>query len=240
MLRPRLSKNEKTVLIDLLVLMRDNDLGLTPDKLELLEQLQEKYGFYSYQYKHVSYEEVRLVLEGSNEKSVLRILSHTLLYVLENEIKDSDIKILHGYFDLLSEKSVEKMQQTIERESLEQFDVKSLMTTDIPEDEVLTESIEIMNDFTTKTEEDIDEKKLFDMNKGPVKKVWTEVLKLWEVVKDPKSDKAIKAMGIAALVYLISPIDAVPDFIPMLGLADDVGVIMYAIAQLSKLRQNNK
>lgn len=240
MLRPRINKNEKTVLIDLLVLMREGDSGLSPEKLDLLEKLQEKYGYYSYQYKRLSYEDVRAILEAMKEKSVLRILTHTLLYVLEDGITDKDIKVLQGYFDLLSIDHAEKMQQEIERESLEEFDVKTLYLEPIPEEEVLAESIEIMNDFTTKTEDDIDETKLFNMNKGPIKKVWDEVLKLWTVVKDPKSEAAAKVIGIAALVYLISPIDAVPDVIPMLGLADDAGVIMYAIAQLAKMRQNKK
>lgn len=38
----------------------------------------------------------------------------------------------------------------------------------------------------------------------------------------------------AALSYLILPIDAIPDFIPVLGYLDDIGVLAYAFKCCSK------
>ena len=40
-------------------------------------------------------------------------------------------------------------------------------------------------------------------------------------------------VAIAALVSLVSPIDAVPDLTPLVGLTDDVGVLTLAFAQLA-------
>jgi uncharacterized membrane protein YkvA (DUF1232 family) len=37
---------------------------------------------------------------------------------------------------------------------------------------------------------------------------------------------------IFGLIYIISPIDAVPDFIPFIGVADDLGVAMWLLATL--------
>lgn len=37
-------------------------------------------------------------------------------------------------------------------------------------------------------------------------------------------------LGILAGLYTVSPVDALPDFIPVLGQADDVTVIVFAIA----------
>ena len=79
----------------------------------------------------------------------------------------------------------------------------------------------------------IDPRKLARMNRGPIAKIWDQVLALWEFVKDPDAPLAGKAIAVGALIYLISPIDAVPDFIPFAGLLDDVSVIAAAVAKLA-------
>jgi hypothetical protein len=71
------------------------------------------------------------------------------------------------------------------------------------------------------------------MNRGPVAKVWGQVQKLWALIKDPNAGWGSKALAIAALIYLISPLDAIPDFIPVLGLTDDAAVIIAAAAKLA-------
>jgi uncharacterized membrane protein YkvA (DUF1232 family) len=47
-------------------------------------------------------------------------------------------------------------------------------------------------------------------------------------------NKLSKSIAIGALVYLVSPIDAIPDAIPFAGLLDDVGVIAAAVAKLAQ------
>jgi uncharacterized membrane protein YkvA (DUF1232 family) len=39
---------------------------------------------------------------------------------------------------------------------------------------------------------------------------------------------------VAALIYFVSPIDLIPDFIPVTGLTDDVGVLLWVYNSLSK------
>ena len=51
-------------------------------------------------------------------------------------------------------------------------------------------------------------------------------------MKDPAAAKGVKAVAIAALLYVVSPIDAIPDVIPVLGLTDDVGIVSLAIKLL--------
>ncbi|MBN8707063.1 MAG: DUF1232 domain-containing protein [Bacteroidetes bacterium] len=76
------------------------------------------------------------------------------------------------------------------------------------------------------------------MNRGVIAKSWDKVLMLWELICDPDAAWWAKAIAIGALIYLISPIDAIPDFIPVVGLTDDVGVILLAVSQvLSELKK---
>ncbi len=71
------------------------------------------------------------------------------------------------------------------------------------------------------------------MKRGPIKKIWDDVQLLWKMVRDPQAPLRPKAIAIGALVYLVSPIDVIPDVLPIVGLTDDVGVIAAAIATLS-------
>lgn len=49
--------------------------------------------------------------------------------------------------------------------------------------------------------------------------------KLWFTLIDGKTSKRTKMLILAALGYAACPIDAIPDFIPMLGLTDDAAVL---------------
>lgn len=48
-----------------------------------------------------------------------------------------------------------------------------------------------------------------------------------------KMNKWNLSVIIATIVYVISPLDAIPDVIPVLGWVDDVTIIGYAVAKLS-------
>ena len=52
-----------------------------------------------------------------------------------------------------------------------------------------------------------------------------DVLALFNYMRDPYVSWQRKTIVAAALVYFISPIDAVPDIAPLVGYLDDLGVI---------------
>lgn len=51
------------------------------------------------------------------------------------------------------------------------------------------------------------------------------VLTLWFACADPKTPGWIKLLAVAGVLYLFSPIDLIPDVIPVLGQLDDLVVI---------------
>ena len=59
-----------------------------------------------------------------------------------------------------------------------------------------------------------------------------ELLLAWVVLRDPRSPKAAKLVTVLAALYIVSPIDFVPDSIPILGWLDD-GLIGFLLLQLA-------
>lgn len=55
---------------------------------------------------------------------------------------------------------------------------------------------------------------------------------LYYTLQSPKVSATNKAMIIGALGYLISPLDVVPDAIPIAGLADDLGVLIFVLKKV--------
>ena len=52
-----------------------------------------------------------------------------------------------------------------------------------------------------------------------------DVLVLWFALRHPKTPFIAKAIAFLTVAYALSPIDLIPDFIPLLGYLDDVIVI---------------
>lgn len=71
------------------------------------------------------------------------------------------------------------------------------------------------------------------MCRGAVKRVWGKVERLWEWFRSPDVPKRVKMTIIGALLYLVLPLDALPDAIPGVGLLDDAFVIGTVFAQVA-------
>ncbi len=65
--------------------------------------------------------------------------------------------------------------------------------------------------------------------------LWLQVRLSWALLKDSRVPLTLKAIPLAALVYTLSPIDLIPDVIPILGQLDDLGVLMAALTTFNRL-----
>ena len=60
------------------------------------------------------------------------------------------------------------------------------------------------------------------------------VLLLYYLMIDKSVPLKTKATIAAALGYFILPLDAIPDFSPLIGFSDDLGVLMFALSEVSE------
>jgi uncharacterized membrane protein YkvA (DUF1232 family) len=56
-----------------------------------------------------------------------------------------------------------------------------------------------------------------------------DIMALVRFMRDPGAAWTKKAVVVAGLIYFISPIDVIPDFIPVVGYLDDFAVILAVI-----------
>lgn len=64
------------------------------------------------------------------------------------------------------------------------------------------------------------------------KRIKRDVMTLWFAKNHPLTPWRAKAMGMVVVAYALSPIDLIPDFIPVLGYLDDV-VLLPALIWLT-------
>jgi uncharacterized membrane protein YkvA (DUF1232 family) len=63
--------------------------------------------------------------------------------------------------------------------------------------------------------------------------VW--LIALWKLFKHPDTPRPARLVAVLVLAYAVSPIDLVPDFIPVLGLLDDIVLLPLGIALVVRL-----
>lgn len=64
--------------------------------------------------------------------------------------------------------------------------------------------------------------------------VRSDALLLWRALRHPQAPGWLKFGAAGVVLYLISPIDLIPDFIPFVGVLDDVVLVPLAIRFLLK------
>jgi uncharacterized membrane protein YkvA (DUF1232 family) len=72
-------------------------------------------------------------------------------------------------------------------------------------------------------------KKMFDKAKTWARALKRDVVALWLAARDPRVPLRAKIVAGAVAAYALSPLDLIPDFIPLLGYLDDLLLVPLGI-----------
>jgi uncharacterized membrane protein YkvA (DUF1232 family) len=65
--------------------------------------------------------------------------------------------------------------------------------------------------------------------RGWAKRLKREAYVVWLAARDPRTPLAAKVVALAVTAYAFSPFDLIPDFIPVLGLLDDLILVPFGL-----------
>lgn len=57
------------------------------------------------------------------------------------------------------------------------------------------------------------------------KSIKKDILVVWLIAKDKRTPNSVKLLALIIAAYAFSPIDLIPDFIPVLGYLDDIIIV---------------
>lgn len=65
--------------------------------------------------------------------------------------------------------------------------------------------------------------------------MWDQMTLAWRLFRDPRAGWLRNAIPVLAALYVLSPIDVIPDFLPGVGQVDDLGVLVAMVILMVQL-----
>ncbi|MDH5539435.1 MAG: YkvA family protein [Rhizobacter sp.] len=67
------------------------------------------------------------------------------------------------------------------------------------------------------------------------RRIKRDVVAIWFAARDPATPMAVRVLAIIVAAYALSPIDLIPDFIPVLGYLDDLVLVPLGLLLVLRL-----
>ncbi len=71
--------------------------------------------------------------------------------------------------------------------------------------------------------------------KGWAKEMKTEALTVWYISRNPETPWYVRIVALLLVAYAFSPVDLIPDFIPVIGYLDDLVVLSLGVYLLLQI-----
>ena len=68
-----------------------------------------------------------------------------------------------------------------------------------------------------------------------LKALLSQVRLAWRLLREPAVPTVLKTVPVLAALYVVSPLDIVPDVLPLLGQLDDVAILVLALQSFAKV-----
>jgi len=70
---------------------------------------------------------------------------------------------------------------------------------------------------------------------GAVAGLFSDLRLAWRLLREPRVPFLVKMLPVLALFYVVSPLDFIPDVLPVLGQIDDLGILILSVKLFLRL-----
>ncbi len=67
------------------------------------------------------------------------------------------------------------------------------------------------------------------------KKMWAEIALVWQLMADGRVPLYLKIIPVVVALYLLSPLDFIPGFLPIIGQLDDFALLLVGLSTFIRL-----
>lgn len=235
----QLNSIEKTIIIEIISYLENDNNHFFSRSSSLLKKYIKQSSLGKYKLQYLDIDTINEILLPLDSQVVERIFIHCYILLCEwgREDKIDDL-VLNNIFTSINEYEIEQMKDKVHRYINNEISIEQLLpekNSNSLKASTTLRAIKLFEYFKSNNYKKINEAKLKKLNKGALIKVWVTVNKHLEIAKNPNTPKHIKVIAISALLYVITPIDAIPDVIPIGGLVDDAAIVLLALDQIKNL-----